>query len=318
MVELFNNMAKLKIVFFGTPEFAVPTLEALAHDERFEVVLIVTNPDAHTGRKQEFVSSPVCKVAFTLGIPIFKPESLKNNDVVEFLTNAHADYFVVLAYGKIFPKNILDIPKIGCINVHGSLLPKYRGASPVQSALMAGDTQTGITIILMNEKMDEGDILEKHTLPIEIFETTETLMKKLSIQAATYLPETLKNFAEGAVLQKSQNNNLATYTKKLQKEDGYFNPLLQNSENILWKWKGVTPWPSLFTFVDHKRMKLLSISLSNEIVQPGLFLLKDNRLFIGTKKGSLEILSLHIEGKRAMNASEYCSGLQGRMPIWTE
>lgn len=310
-------MKKIKIVYFGTPQFAVPPLATLSNDSRFEVVLVVTTPDVYIGRKQEIAESPVALMASKLGIPVLKPESLRNDEVISIFKKHEADYFVVLAYGKIFPKNILEIPKIACVNVHGSILPHYRGASPVQSALMSGESETGITIMLMDEKMDEGDILEIHRAPITTYETTEELMSTLSQLSSKYLPDALIQFADGSITPIAQDHTMATYTKKLLKEDGYFNPLFTDAEHILWKWKGVTPWPSLYTFVDSRRLKILKILLSEKIIGPGIFEIEKDRLFLGTKKGSLEILFLQIEGKKVTSTAEYISGLQGKVPTFT-
>ncbi len=210
----------MKIIFFGTPQFAVPTLEALLKSPDFEVMAVVTQPDKRRGRGNELSPSPVKSIAQTYQIPVWQPKSVKKDaETLEKLRSINADVFVVIAYGQILSQEILDLPKSGCVNVHGSILPKYRGAAPIQWCLYHGETETGITTMLMDAGMDTGAMLLKATTKIEPFDTAEDLAIRLSAIGADLLIETLPKLVNGAIAPIPQDNEQATYAPLIKKPD---------------------------------------------------------------------------------------------------
>ena len=242
------------IVFFGTPQFSSIILQKLI-DNKFKPALVITAPDRPVGRNGSTSPTPVKITAKTNNIPVKTFGSLRNReDVEEEIKKYEPDLIIVAAYGKIIPQNILDIPKILPLNVHGSILPKLRGASPVQSAILEGLSETGITLMVMNDKMDEGDILKIKTLPIDKLDTSESLFSKMAPFAADFLIETLPEIISGKIKPIPQNHKLATYTKLLSKEDGlfdYLNPPA-NLKNMI---RAYFPWPGVFTQIDNQIIK---------------------------------------------------------------
>lgn len=300
----------LRVIFMGTPDFGVPALENLINDPRFEVVHIFSQPDKPQGRKQEIKPTPIKEVALKYNIPCSQPERLRSEENIELIRDLAPDYILVVAYGRIIPKSILDIPKYGCINIHGSLLPKYRGASPIQAALLHGEKETGVTIMLLSEGMDEGAMLQKVIVPVTEETTSETLFQNLSILGAEVVPDILIGYAEGSIQAEEQDVSLATYCGKIEKEMGEIHPENETAEEIYHKWQAFTPWPGIFMFEDGKRIKLLKIRVNAISAPLGKITLQDKKLLLGTKSGSLEILELQPEGKKAMNSTAYISGLR--------
>ena len=231
-----------RIVFFGTPDFAAPILERLGGDADFEVVEAVTRPDKPAGRRKALTAPPVKRAAATLGIPAYQPESLKITETVEHLKSLNADAFIVAAYGKILPKAVLDIPPFGCVNVHASILPKYRGASPISSAIAAGERETGVTIMRMDEKMDEGPVLAVSKVAVEDADTAETLGSRLAAAGAELLGPTLKLYLHEQLAPTPQNHAEATYTKILAREDGRID-WSRSAEEIERFVRAMQPWP---------------------------------------------------------------------------
>lgn len=299
-----------RIIFMGTPDFGVPALKALIHDPRFEVVHIFSQPDKPQGRKQEIKPTPIKEVALEYNIPCSQPEKLRTEDTVNSIRELQPDYIVVVAYGRIIPKSILDIPTRGCINIHGSLLPKYRGASPIQAALLHGEQETGVTIMLLSEGMDEGAMLHKVVVPVTTDTTSETLFQKLSILGAEVLPDVLVQYAEGKILPEEQEASAATYCGKIEKEMGEIHPEHDTAMEIYHKWQAFTPWPGIYIFDHGKRIKLLKIKVDPTASTIGIISHQDKKLFFGTKAGSIEILELQPEGKKAMSSTAYISGLR--------
>ncbi len=210
----------MQVIFFGTPQFAVPTLEALIEHPDFAVIAVVTQPDKRRGRGSKTIPSAVKKVAVEHNITVWQPKSVKKNrETLDKLQRARANAFVVVAYGQILSKEILDMPKLGCINVHGSLLPQYRGAAPIQWSIYHGDTETGITTMLMDEGMDTGDMLLKATTPINLLDNTVDVAIKLAHQGADLLIETLQKLAADTITPVSQDNAEATYARLIEKAD---------------------------------------------------------------------------------------------------
>lgn len=298
-----------RIIFMGTPDFGVPALEALIKDERFEVVHIFSQPDKPQGRKQEILPTPIKEVALKYSIPCSQPEKLRTEENITLIRDLKPDFIVVVAYGRIIPKSILDIPKYGCINIHGSLLPKYRGASPIQAALLHGEKETGVTIMLLSEGMDEGAMLRKIIVSVTQETTSENLFDSLSTQGAEILPDTLDEFAKGNITPEEQDHREATYCGKIEKEMGEIHPDTETAEEIYHKWQAFTPWPGIYLFEEGKRIKLLKIKVSTEKAPIGKISVVNKSLFLGTKSGSIEILELQPEGKKAMSTEAYLAGM---------
>ena len=297
----------IKIVFAGTPEFASPILKALIKDNRFEVAMVVTQPDKPGGRKGILTSPPVKTLAVTNGIVVKQPEKIA--DIEDKLNQIKPDLFVVAAYGQILPESILKIPAFGAINVHASLLPSYRGASPIQEAILRGDKKTGITFQLMNKFLDQGDIVEQIEITIGNDDSYPLLAKKLSGLTASLLPDILARFVSGKITSVPQDSGKATYCRKISKEDGLLDFQKESAESMVRKVRAYNPWPGCFTFLNGKRIKINSAAVGEQKIDTGECLkLKNNRIGIGTKKGAFLPLTLQPEGKKEITASEFVRG----------
>jgi methionyl-tRNA formyltransferase len=306
----------MKILFFGTPEFSVPFLKTLANDDEIEVLAAVTQPDKPVGRKKTITAPPVKLFAQNeLGIPVLQPESIKNNEeFIELIRGMNPDFIVTVAYGMIFPEELLELPKYGCINVHTSLLPKYRGASPIQSVLLNGDKETGISIMEMGEEMDTGGIYIIRKIAIDAEDNIISLSIKLSEIGATMIPITLKDIADRVLTPIAQDESQATYCKKIKKEDALIDPSNETSEEILNKFKAFLSWPQIHMMYEEKKIKLLEIEeftdKQNQAHSSGLGKLfeYEGDLLLGTKDGTLKINQLQPEGKNPMKAKDFING----------
>lgn len=292
-----------KIIFFGTQEFGKGILEALIKSSDFEIVAVFTQPDRPVGRKQEIQKSPVKILAEDHNLKILQPESLKNYEI----PNLGADLNIVCQYGIIIPQTVLDSAKHGSINIHTSLLPKYRGASPIQSAIINGEKETGVTIMLMDSKMDHGPILAQEKLTIAPNDNYLTLSDKMLPVACELLLKTIREYLAGDIAPQEQNHEQATLCKMFTREDGQID-FNKSAVEIYNQFRGLNPWPGVFTFYDNKRVKLLNIKPVEKNIEPGKFVVENGRLFIGCTEGALEIFELQIEGKRSMNAKAFING----------
>jgi len=300
-------LKNIKTIFFGTPDFSVPTLNLLIKETN--LIAIVTQPDKKVGRKQMVLPTPIKKIGLQNKIKVFQPQRIKDEEIINQIKKLNPDLIIVAAYGKIIPKDILDLPKYGCINIHASLLPKYRGASPIQTAILNGEKETGITIMVMNEKMDEGDIIAQ--IPEKIYnnDTSESLHNRLSKTGANFLIKTLPDYINKKIVPQKQNNKSATYTKIIKKEDGKIN-WQQNSYKILRQINAFTPWPSAYTFIDQKRFKITkaqAIDKDSE-KQNGTIILFENKIAIACSKSILLIEKWQPEGKKEIKTSDYLLG----------
>ncbi len=303
-----NNIKDMKIIFFGTPEIAVASLLKLANDPDITVEAVVTQPDKKTGRKQIISQSAIKKVAIQLGIKVLQPNN--KAQLKEVLKDYNdIDFFVVIAFGMIIKKEVLDIPKYASINVHASLLPYYRGASPIQESIKNGDEFTGITIMKMDEKLDHGNIYILEKIKIEANDTSETLSTKLSIVSAFILPETLKDIKSGMISSIPQNHEKATFCSKIEKTDGKIN-WNEDANTIYNKLRAYTPWPGIYTEIDRKKIKILSAEISSEQVNQGKFLVKEKQLYIGAANKSLKLNTIQVEGKKPMDYKTFINGYQ--------
>ncbi len=298
----------MKLVFCGTPQFAVPTLEALIATD--EIALVVTQPDRPQGRGLELAPSPVKQTAETHGLPIEQPEKIKNN--AEFrarLESIAADAIIVVGYGRIVPPWMLTLPKHGNINLHGSLLPKYRGAAPIQWAIASGERVSGVTTMLLNEGLDTGDILLQRELPIGPDETSIAYGRRLAEIGAELMIETLQGLENGTVTPQAQDHAQASLAPILKKEDGRadFNLSAQAIYNRL---RGFQPWPGCFTSFRGKNLAIIAARAIPEarISSPGKLQLDRDRMLVGCHASVLELLEVQPEGKRKMPIGDFIRG----------
>lgn len=296
----------ISVVYFGTNEFSGNVLGTLAREPDFTIKAVVTQPDRPVGRKQTLAPTPVKLVADSLGLPVFNPASLKQFPPG---TLPPADIFVVFAYGLLIPQIILDLPKHGTLNVHPSLLPKYRGPTPVQSALIHGETETGVSIMLLDAEMDHGPILSQTKLPIDPQDVAESLTKKLITNVAPILLKVIRDWTDKKIAAKEQNHAEATYCKIFSREDGQVD-FAKPAQEIYDLYRGLTPWPGVWTTWQGKRLKLLGFKPDSIKIPPGVARLEGAELFIGTANGSLKILELQMEGKTAQDSASFINGHQ--------
>lgn len=303
-------MPPYRVVFMGTPEFAVPSLDALARTE--EVTLVVTNPDRPSGRGRALAAPPVKREALRLGIPLFQPEKARDPESVARIAGERPGLIVVVAYGQILPPSILDIPEYGCINVHASLLPRYRGAAPINWAIARGETVTGVTIMKMDPGMDTGPMLHVREMPIGEDDTAETMFPKLSSLGAQALVEALGKLREGTLAETPQDGNLAIYAPMIKKEHGRIDwgKSAREVRNLV---RGMTPWPSAFTDHDGKTLKILAASVREGKGSPGEILSVDrDGIVVACGEDALLLDKVQPEGGRAMSSREYAQGRRVR------
>ncbi len=310
MPEKLSPQGKLRIVFMGTPAFALSSFLALAPSE--EIIAVVTQPDRPKGRKGILAAPPIKTVAISKDIPIFQPERLrKSKETIEILRGLDPDLIVVVAYGQILPEAVLQIPRLGCINVHASLLPKYRGAAPIQWAIIHGALETGVTTMKMDAGMDTGPILLKRSLKIAADETSETLSPKLADLGASLLLETLSELKKGRLIPVPQESRLATLAPLLKKEDSWVRWESKTLE-IYNRWRGLFPWPGTTTFYKNSRWKITEMAVGGQNIRVGkpgeLLRLSEKGLEVATRDGYILIKRLQPPGKREMTPTEYAAG----------
>ena len=297
----------MRILFAGTPEFAVPSLEALC-DSPHEVIALLSRPDRPRGRSRKPVWPETKKVAAERGVPVFQPQDLRTPEFEETLKALSPDMMAVAAYGRIFPASVLDAPPFGCINVHASLLPSYRGAAPINWAIAKGEKRTGVTIMQVDEEMDTGDILAQSEVRIGDEETAEELSKRLSLKGAQLLLETIDRIAKNDISPVKQDPAAATYAPLLSRKDGRVD-WSRDAEEIKNLARGMTPWPCAHTTLGGKNLKIFRALAGPGKGNPGeIVSVGGESLDVATGNGILRILSLQIEGGRRMNASEFMRG----------
>ncbi len=297
----------MKIIFMGTPDFAAATLEALSvsgHD----IALVVTQPDKPKGRSGKLQMSDVKQCAIRHGFEVFQPDKVKEKDAVERLRAVKPDLIVVAAFGQILSKEILDIPKYGCINVHASLLPRLRGASPIQTAILEGDKVTGVTIMQMNEGLDTGDILSAAEVVIEDDDTGGSLFDKLSVTGATLVTDTIDKLEKGLIKPVPQDESRSSYAKMIKKDMGHID-WNKDAESIERMIRALDPWPSAYTYINGKSLKIWKASVSEDEGEAGTVgkVTKDDfTIYCGSK--SLRISELQLEGKKRMKSKDFLLG----------
>ncbi|MBP5281846.1 MAG: methionyl-tRNA formyltransferase [Lachnospiraceae bacterium] len=302
----------MKLIFMGTPDYAAQSLEAIIQAGH-EVLLAVTQPDKPKGRSGELLPPPVKVCATSHGIPVFQPERIKRPEAVAELKKYDAEAFVVAAFGQILSQEILDMPKYGCLNVHASLLPKYRGASPIQRVILEGEEKTGITIMQMDAGIDTGDILYQKEIPIESQDDFETLSDKLSALGGVAITEALDLLAQGKLTATKQDGEQSCYAPLISKEMGRID-FTQTAKRIDRQIRSMTPWPSAFTKWNGKQLKIWKATPEDMNVQGRdcgevVEVTKDS-FAVATKEGVLRIFELQLEGKKRMSAHDFLVGIK--------
>ena len=304
-----------RVVFFGSPDFAVPCLRALADDSRFDVVAVVTQPDRPSGRGSRLTATAVKAAAEALGLPVRQPSTLRSAEAVEWLTGQDAEVFVVVAYGEILQRSVLAIPRYGCLNVHPSLLPRYRGSSPIPAAILNGDAETGVTIIRMVRKLDAGPIIAQRSLLLDGTETAATLSERLAALAAVLLPATLVDWISGRLVEQPQDDDRATYTRELRKDDGWIDwrrPAVDIERLV----RAMYPWPIAWTVFAGRRLGVLAVRLADQGagLEPGRIAWQAGGVVVGTGHGALELVTVRPAGGQAMPAADWLRGQREANP----
>lgn len=311
-----NAAHRLKLVFCGTPQFAVPTLEALLAAGH-EVALAVSQPDRPAGRGQQLTAPPVKQTALAAGLAVTQPEKIRSN--AEFraqLESIEPDAIVVVAYGRIVPPWMLALPRLGCVNLHASLLPKYRGAAPIQWAVAMGDAVTGNTTMLLEEGLDTGPILLQRTHEIGPDQTAAELFPILAQAGAPMVVETLSGLADGTVHPKPQNHEGVTYAPLLDREDGRMDFAKRTARDLYNRWRGFQPWPGAFTALDGKKLIVHRMAVADGRgfaeagrAAPGEMRVEDHRLFAACAEETwIELVEVQLEGKKRLGAAEFLRG----------
>lgn len=304
----------MRLVFCGTPRFAVPTLEATLAAGH-EIALVVTQPDRPVGRTQELTAPPVKQLAIAAGLTVTQPDKIRNN--AEFRAQLEAvapEAIIVVAYGRIVPPWMLTLSRYGCINLHASLLPKYRGAAPIQWAIAMGETVTGNTTMLLEEGLDTGPILLQEALAIDPDKTAVDLFEELAIGGAPLMAQTLAGLETGGIVPRPQDHARATLAPVLEREDGRMDFAARTATELKNRWRGFQPWPGAFTTLKGKNLIVHGMKVAEETLAvgavPGQVVARGGRLFVACAQSSwLELLEVHLEGKKRMTASEFLRGL---------
>ncbi len=307
-------MSRLKVLFMGTPDFAVPTLETLCNSE-YEVIGVVTQPDKPKGRGKSVQMTPVKECALKYDIPVYQPVKLREQENIDELSKLDIDFIVVVAFGQILPKSVLDMPKYGCINVHSSLLPKYRGAAPIQWTIIEGEEKTGITTMFMDEGLDTGDILLQEETPISDDETGGSLHDRLADMGASLLLKTLEGVKNNTIKRIKQDDELSNYVGMLNKSHGQmdFEKSAVELDRLV---RGLNPWPSAYTSLNGKMFKIWEAKAmeineqytdkdNGEIVEVN----KDS-IIVKTGNGLLKLLQVQLEGKKRMFVEDFLRGYE--------
>lgn len=301
----------MRVIFMGTPDFAVATLEEIIKAGH-EVVLVVSQPDKAVGRSKALKYTPVKACALAHGIEVYQPERVREESCVEYLRGYEPDIIIVEAFGQIIPKAILDMPRFGCVNVHASLLPKYRGAAPIQWAVINGDTVTGVTTQRMAEGIDTGDMIMKQEVIIREDETGGSLFDRLSKTGAKLCVKTMEAIEAGTAVYTPQDESMATHTKKIYKELGSID-WSKDAKSIECLIRGLDPWPSAYTRLDDRTLKIWKAQVipANFGDAPGCIVkVEKNRILVQTGEGTLSLLEVQLEGKKRMSVEAFLNGYE--------
>ncbi|HEX3723647.1 MAG TPA: methionyl-tRNA formyltransferase [Nitrolancea sp.] len=301
----------LRTLFFGSPQFAVPTFRSLANDERFSLDLVITQPDRPSGRGRKLVEPPVKSAAQDAGVPVWQPETLRTIDARERLAECDADLFVVVAYGELFKRSILQLPRHGCLNVHPSLLPRYRGSAPIQAAILNGDRETGVSIIQMVRRLDAGPIVAQQRISLDGSETGGSLGEALAELSARMIPDVAVAWSTNTIEALPQNEDEASYTRELRKSDGLID-WTEPSSAIERKVRAYSPWPSAWTRLNGRRVVIVASEAidGSDDAQPGSVTHSKNGVIVACGAGSLRLVSVQPEGRSTMPAESWFRGLR--------
>lgn len=302
----------MDIIFMGTPDFAVPVLETLTASEKHHVKAVITQPDKARGRSGKLIFTPVKEAALAHDIPVYTPEKVKDPAFVEQIKQISCDIIVVVAFGQILSKEILEYPAYGCVNVHASLLPRWRGAAPIQWSILAGDEKTGVTIMQMDVGLDTGDMLAKTEIPLDGTETGESLFEKLSVLGGPLLLETLDKIQEGTVQPVKQKEEDSTYAKMLTRDMGQLD-FTKDALSLERTIRGLNSWPSAYTYYGGKMLKIWGAKVVEEegnAVPGEVVKIQKDGFFIQTGKGLLKAEQVQLEGKKKMSAGDFLRGMQ--------
>lgn len=310
------SKSALRIIYAGTPDFAATALAALLGTQH-DIVGVYTQPDRPAGRGRKLQASPVKQLAQTHDLPVYQPENFKDEKDIEQLQRLDADLMVVAAYGLLLPKAVLATPKLGCINIHASLLPRWRGAAPIQRAILAGDTKTGITIMQMDEGLDTGDMLLKHTCPISENDSGGSLHDRLAEMGATALLDALVKIQDQTLKPEPQNDELSTYARKLKKEEALIN-WQEDATQINRQIRAFNPWPVAQTSINDKTLRIWSavVLKDSSSAHPGTIINHSKKgIDIACGSGALRLTQLQPPGKKSMDAAAFLNGYADLLPL---
>lgn len=295
----------MKIIFAGTPDFAIPALQMLV-DSAHHVCAVYTQPDRPAGRGKKLSQSPIKKLALNANIPVIQPQTLKSEEDLKLLASFSADLMVVVAYGIILPQAVLDTPKLGCINIHGSLLPRWRGAAPIHRALIAGDNKTGVTIMQVIKKLDAGDMLHKEECVIEPQNTSSDLHDRLAELGAIGLNKVLSQIETGSIVAEKQDESLVTYAEKLNKSESVLN-WDSSAVELERKIRGLNSWPVAQTLYKGKVLRIWKAknSVNENAFPPGIVSQQGKRIIVATGKGQLDLLEVQLPGGKRMDIQAF-------------
>lgn len=306
-------MKKLNVVFCGTPDFSVPTLELLHQHPHINLVGVVTMPDRPAGRGQDLKSPPVAEYAKSNKLPLYQVENINREpSVLDELQNKNIDFILVLAFAQFLGSRVLSMPKLGCFNIHTSILPKYRGAAPIQYALLNGDTSTGVSIQRMVKEMDAGDLVHFHELPIAETETGGQLYTRLKFQAALSTNTLIDSILKNKLVFTPQDPKGVSFAPTLKKEDGLINFKESSITKIKNQIRALDPWPGTYCFLNNQRLKVFEIEVLQRTLRPGETSIEHGHLAVGTPDGVIRLSSVQLEGKKICSDTELLNGLKNK------
>lgn len=307
-------MKKFRVAYCGTPDFSVPTLDLLSNHPLIELVKVISMPDRPAGRGMEMKSPEVIEFAKTKKIPFFQTENINREpEMLKELKSLDLDFLVVLAFAQFLGSDMLNMGKLGCFNIHTSILPKYRGAAPIQYALMNGDTETGVSIQKMVKKMDAGDLVHFHTVAIAPTETGGQLYTRLKFQAALAMNDFITKIDKSEITYTSQDENQVSFAPTLKKEDGLLHFHENSMEQILNLIRALDPWPGTYCFLNGKRLKVLAAEKYHKIITPGKSENDMGSLIVGCLDGTLRLTEIQLEGKKACSDRELLNGIKAEI-----
>ena len=306
-------MKKLNVVFCGTPDFSIPTLELLHNHPLVNIVGVITMPDRPSGRGQELKAPPIAEYAKTHKLPLFQVENInREEEVLSKLEGMKIDFILVLAFAQFLGSRVLNIPRLGCFNIHTSILPKYRGAAPIQYARLNGDSSTGVSIQKMVKEMDAGDLVHFHALPISEIETGGLLFVRLKFQAALSTNTLIENILNNSLTFTKQDPNGVSFAPTLKKEDGLLNFKESSVKKIINQIRALDPWPGSYCFLNTARLKIFEVERVQRSLAPGKTSIEFGQLVIGTIDGAIRLSSVQLEGKKICSDMELLNGLKNK------